>query len=1189
MTRSRLKPFALLALTFVFLWSCQKKSQGNSPTPSSPPTSLNPSNPIPEPIDTAENSICSLQYEAKISSETCQVTHLGSAPYTYIEGTILYEDGPMSRSSLLINPKGLLSCTGCDCLAEAKALDATRISCPNGLVSPALINGHDHLTWANVRPQSAGEERFEHRNDWRGGKRGHKKISVPSGGSNAEILFGEIRQLMVGTVSIAGSNSAPGFLRNLDSPLYREGLGNEAMDYDTFPLESGGDYDFRVGNCAYSRQPALAYLDVGRHLMHVAEGIDDAARNEFLCLSGRAEGGRDAIEARNTIVHGIGLVAEDAKEMAANGTALVWSPRSNISLYGNTAAVPLLKRSGVNVALGTDWVPSGSAHLLREAQCALHMNEDFWSSSLSDQELWQMMTSKAASAFKMEREIGRIAKGLQADIVIYRRLKAKNVYRSIMNSEAKDTALVLRSGLPLYGDDVLLKALVPQEDCGSVNVCGEQKALCYSREAKLLASEGLGDLSALVSKMEASANAYPLFFCEAPKDEPSCEPMRKGEYEGKTSLDQDGDGIANEKDNCPNVFNPIRPLDKGLQADADNDGSGDACDICPLEKGELCEKAIDNDRDHDGILDLADNCPVNANPFQEDSDNDGEGDTCDSCALIANPEFSACQVDSMSTFNLSRNEPGLLSSLKPMASVEVSGYVNALAKSGYYLQDETSRSGIFVFLPKGDKPKLGQKLKIRGTFEYFKGEVQISNPQILEAKDGELPLATSISAQTELSTMVGLLVSVEGKISEAKEGALFTLDDVWNIGNFFALFPAPNPLLGDRYRVTGILRREGESYRLEPRTSFDLNLLESGPPRAKALLTSLAFVELSSGSLPSLKLELDRPASALTVANLEVFPLQQLVANREIRITEGTTVQEIPLQLDPMAKEGKVNFRLSLGESQVETEVNLIRQFKPSFVDSTVSELSAWVGLPVRLELKLSEPQSYSQASVVEARFDSSKVTVKLLPLEAGSLTQVLEVTGIEAGTLDIQLNLNGKDLLIPTVVRRQDLIISEVFYDPAGDDSKLEWIEIRNMSGKALDLSQYKIGAGGVNYRTMIYPLKGMLPPDACVVVGGPLSSEKNFSPTLFQAEVFPGGLQNGGVNVDAIGIFLGDIQTDSLPIDVFAYGESNKDGFLGADGKILAPNLTLVKSGASAERQGLLWKEQVKPTPGDCSALKL
>ena len=47
--------------------------------------------------------------------------------------------------------------------------------------------------------------------------------------------------------------------------------------------------------------------------------------------------------------------------------------------------------------------------------------------------------------------------------------------------------------------------------------------------------------------------------------------------------DSDGDGIPDAMDNCPTVFNPIRPVDNGEQADADGDGVGDACDPCPLD------------------------------------------------------------------------------------------------------------------------------------------------------------------------------------------------------------------------------------------------------------------------------------------------------------------------------------------------------------------------------------------------------------------------------------------------------------------------------------------------------------------------------------------------------------------------------------------------------------------------------
>ena len=71
--------------------------------------------------------------------------------------------------------------------------------------------------------------------------------------------------------------------------------------------------------------------------------------------------------------------------------------------------------------------------------------------------------------------------------------------------------------------------------------------------------------------------------------------------------DQDGDGIIDAEDNCPEVANPE-------QENFDGDALGDVCD---------------DDRDGDMIEDSIDNCPLLPNAEQADLDGDGLGDLCD--------------------------------------------------------------------------------------------------------------------------------------------------------------------------------------------------------------------------------------------------------------------------------------------------------------------------------------------------------------------------------------------------------------------------------------------------------------------------------------------------------------------------------------------------------------------------------
>ena len=97
-------------------------------------------------------------------------------------------------------------------------------------------------------------------------------------------------------------------------------------------------------------------------------------------------------------------------------------------------------------------------------------------------------------------------------------------------------------------------------------------------------------------------------------------------------LDGDGDGIPDDLDNCPGVFNYN-------QRDADEDDVGDACDNCSEDSN-----TDQGDADQDDVGDACDNCPDVPNADQAESDSDTYGDACDNCAYVDNED----QVDSES-------------------------------------------------------------------------------------------------------------------------------------------------------------------------------------------------------------------------------------------------------------------------------------------------------------------------------------------------------------------------------------------------------------------------------------------------------------------------------------------------------------------------------------------------------------
>jgi hypothetical protein len=149
---------------------------------------------------------------------------------------------------------------------------------------------------------------------------------------------------------------------------------------------------------------------------------------------------------------------------------------------------------------------------------------------------------------------------------------------------------------------------------------------------------------------------------------PGCYPMAMNF--SPPCADADGDGICDDEDNCVESYNES-------QADADADGAGDACDVCPADPTD--------DADFDGVCGLDDNCPDVANPGQEDADGDGIGDVCDLCPLdpLNDQDVDGVcgDVDVCSGTTLPEGVPTVALGVNRFADIDGDGVFNTLSPS----------------------------------------------------------------------------------------------------------------------------------------------------------------------------------------------------------------------------------------------------------------------------------------------------------------------------------------------------------------------------------------------------------------------------------------------------------------------------------------------------------------------------
>jgi len=659
-----------------------------------------------------------------------ECTLSGEGAELLLRGDVLAPGTVLLGGAVRVDASGVITCTGCECDGPG----ARELACPGAVISPAFVNPHDHVAYAGEAPRPATPERYEHRHDWRLGLHGHEALAYEGGAPAVVRAAHELRMLLGGATVVAGGAGYRGLVRNPDLSGLAEGLPTAPADSATFPLDDG-DGRLLSSGCAYGTGHARAsdVERVGAYLAHLGEGIDREAENELDCALAPDFG---LIEASTAVVHAVAVRAASAAALGARHAQVVWSPRSNLALYGNTAPIPLLVRSGVEVALGTDWLLTGSMNLLRELDCARRVSATYFDGLLDDHALWSMVTSAAARSVGAGSALGRLARGYVADIAVIAR-RGREPFTAAVAANPEDFELILRGGSVLYGREGVVAALRPGA-CEALEVCGAEQRVCVAESGFSLAD------------LEAAADAtYPLFACEAPPNEPSCVPARPLEYDGTPSgEDHDGDGLGDAFDLCPTVFDPLRPLDAGTQADADGDGQGDACDPCPLEPTADCVDRRSGDRDADGVADGKDDCPDREDPDQADADGDGRGDACDFCAG-ENPGILPCSLAIAQVREpLGPNRPPRHALLELSDAVVTATRPDTGNAHGFYLEDRPEPySGLFVYTGEGSADVvLGDRVIVQGRFDEYQGVDQLVLGTLVARREGPPPAPLEVEA-----------------------------------------------------------------------------------------------------------------------------------------------------------------------------------------------------------------------------------------------------------------------------------------------------------------------------------------------------------------------------------------------------------------------------------------------------------
>ena len=390
---------------------------------------------------------------------TALVSAAAAEPFA-LKGCVLTPDGPLERAYITVGDG-----TTIGPISTRKPQGVRVHDTGGGVIVPGLIDLHGHPEF-NVFAAWEPPRQFINRYAWRGSEIYRELVRRPQDRliaalpQQTQLRYAEIRALVGGVTAIQGTSERverleeESLVRNVDRWVFGRHRARAMIDV---PKEGQRDYA-RLEKIVTE----IGAGELDAFYVHLAEGRRDNPRSvdEWELID--PPGSFSALTPATVVIHGSALGREQFGHMKDAGAKLVWSPQSNLRLYGETTLAAEALDVGVTMGLGADWLPSGSQSLLHEMKVA-RRELSRQGAHPSPRRLVDMVTSEAAEVAGLADKLGRLREGRPADLVVFER-RLDDPYENVLDAEPAWVDLVMIDGDMPYGREDWLETLTDPAD-----------------------------------------------------------------------------------------------------------------------------------------------------------------------------------------------------------------------------------------------------------------------------------------------------------------------------------------------------------------------------------------------------------------------------------------------------------------------------------------------------------------------------------------------------------------------------------------------------------------------------------------------------------------------------------------------------------------------------------------------------